>query len=144
MQERDPIGKDDMQHAPTENEKKHLAGMTATQRIEYFLTRTMESEEVWGLTDDDGWLLRDRDGKTVLQIWPYRQFVEECIELEDQRPGSVSLEHFVDSILETLLAQDIVIELWPDRERTGTLLTATEMQDMFTSLFDSGEYRLEG
>lgn len=133
-----------MQHAPTANELKSFADMTATQRIEYFLTRTMESEEVWGLTDADGWLLQERNGQTILQVWPYRQFVEECIELDNQHPGSVSVEHFVDNILETLVAQDIGIELWPGREHNGTLLAASEMQDMFVSLFDSGEYRLEG
>jgi len=133
-----------MQHAPTELELKYIHDMTNAQRLEYFLTRTMESEEIWGLTDNDGWLLQEKDGRTVLQIWPYRYFVDEYIESDGQRPGSVSLEHFFDNILQSLIDQDIDIELWPGKERNGELLGADVLQEMFTSLFDSGEYQLEG
>lgn len=144
MQKRDPIGEEEMQHAPTKLEQKTIADMSNVQRLEYFLTRTMESEEVWGLADSEGWLLQEIDGRTILPIWPYRQFANECINAAGVHAGSVSLEHFVDNILQSLIAQDIDLELWPGKEREGYQLSAGALLEMFTSLFDSGEYRLEG
>jgi hypothetical protein len=133
-----------MQHAPTELERKYISTMSDAQRLEYFLTRTMESEEVWGLVDNEGWLLQENNGRTILPIWPYRQFVEDCIDSDSVRAGSVSLEHFVDNILHSLVAGDIDLEIWPAPEHKGEVVSAEVLLEMFTSLFESSEYRLEG
>lgn len=133
-----------MHHAPTAHELKYIADMSGPQRTRYFLTRTMEAEEIWALADSQGWLLQEQAGQTVLPIWPYRQFVDEYIDADDVHAGSVSLEHFVENILTKLVDQGIGIVLWPTRTLDGTLLSATELQDMFTSLMDSSDYSLEG
>lgn len=118
--------------------------MPAPQRLEYFLTRVMEAEEVWSLADNQGWVMREEGDKTILSLWPYRQCADACIVETDLQSHATSLDHFVESILHTLIAEGIDLEILPSREASGALLSAIELQSMFKSLMESGEYFLEG
>jgi hypothetical protein len=118
--------------------------MTGPERVQYFLTRTLESEEIWGLADTQGWVLHEEEGKSILPLWPYRQFANECIDAVSLEAQSTSLDHFVESILHKLVVQEIQVELWPTPRQRGVLLDATELQATFHSLMESGEYFLEG
>lgn len=118
--------------------------MTVPERAQYFLTRTLESEEIWGLADTQGWVLHEEEGRSILPLWPYRQFANECIDAVDQEAQSTSLDHFVENVLHNLVAQEILVELWPTPRQRGVLLDATELQATFHSLMESGEYFLEG
>ena len=133
-----------MRHQPTQREMSDIDTMTVPERVQYFLTRTLESEEIWGLADTQGWILHEEEGKTILPLWPYRQFASECIDTMDLEAQSTSLDHFVESILHKLVVQEIQVELWPTPRQRGVLLDATELQATFHSLMESGEYFLEG
>ena len=118
--------------------------MPAPQRLQYFLTRVIEVEEIWGLVDPQGWVMREEADKLILPIWPYRQCADACIVESDMQAHATSLDHFVERILHTLVADDIYLDVLPSRDATGALLSAVELQSMFKSLIESGEYFLEG
>ncbi len=48
------------------------------KRYNYFIKSVCEEEEVWGLADDEGWLLLedDEDDSEVLAVFPYPEFAE--------------------------------------------------------------------
>jgi hypothetical protein len=133
-----------MRYAPSQQELQDIITMPAPQRVEYFLTRVMEAEEVWSLADRQGWVMREEGDKTILPLWPYRQCADACNVEADLHSHATSLDHFVESILHTLVAEDIHLEVLPSLETGGALLSAVELQSMFKSLMESGEYFLEG
>lgn len=133
-----------MRYEPTQQELQDIVTMPAPQRLQYFLTRVMEAEEVWGLADSQGWVMREDGDKTILSIWPYRQCADACIAEPDLQSHATSLDHFVESILHTLIAERIHLDILPSRDASGALLSAVELQSMFKSLMESGEYFLEG
>ncbi|MBI1423271.1 MAG: DUF2750 domain-containing protein [Gammaproteobacteria bacterium] len=133
-----------MRYAPSQQELQEIAGMQAAQRLQYFLTRVIEAEEVWSLADEQGWVMRENGDMAVLPIWPYRQCADACITETDLHAHATSLDHFVESILHTLITQNIYVEVLPARETGGVLLSAGELRSMFKSLMESGEYFLEG
>jgi len=133
-----------MRYEPTGHELNEIAGMVAQQRMHYFLTRTVESEEVWVLADPQGWVMRDDAGKTILSVWPYRQFAEDCADSADLRPHATSLDHFIESVMLVLVSQGVYIEVLPTRQQGGILIAAAELLEIFEGLVDSGEYYLEG
>lgn len=133
-----------MRYAPTAQELQDIGTMPAPQRLQYFLSRVIEAEEVWGLADTQGWVLREEGDRTILSIWPYRECAEACIHEPDLHTHATSLDHFVERILDTLIADEIQLDVLPGRDTVGALLSAAELQSMFKSLMESGEYFLEG
>ena len=133
-----------MRYAPTSQELQEIVTMQAPQRLQYFLSRVIEAEEIWGLADPQGWVLREDGDKTILPIWPYRECAEACINEPDLKTHATSLDHFVESILHTLIADGIHLDILPSRDTAGALLSAAELQSTFKSLMESGEYFLEG
>jgi len=133
-----------MRYAPSAQELQEIGEMPAAQRMQYFLTRVIEAEEVWGLADAQGWVLHEAGDKTILPIWPYRQCAQACIDEPDLQSHATSLDHFVERTLHTLIAEDIHLEVLPGPASSGVVLSALELQSMFKSLMESGEYFLEG
>jgi len=133
-----------MRYAPSQQELQDIGTMQAPQRVQYFLTRVIEAEEIWALADSQGWVMREEGNKTILPIWPYRECADACIDDTDLRSHATSLDHFVESILLTLIAEDIQLEILPSSGVSGALLSAVELQSMFQSLMEAGEYFLEG
>lgn len=135
-----------MHFEPTPQEYAALQDMSGPALLEYFLTRVAEVEEVWGLGNASGWVMREQDGQTSLPVWPYQQLAANCAidDWQDQVCQSVSLEHFIQHILKLLIQNDIQLEIMPSETRPGHIVAAQQLATLFESILDSGEYFLEG
>jgi len=132
-----------MHFQPTASEQASFAHFSGRERLEYFLTRTMEAEEVWGHADEEGWLMREENGKTILSVWPYQNLAQANIATSNTTPQATSLEHFIE-ILQHNLGQDIHLDIMPLPGQNFVLMTARELLSMYESLMDAGTYFLEG
>lgn len=135
-----------MRFTPTENECRAIATMADPELLEYFITRVAEVEEVWGLGDETGWVMRELEDQTILPVWPYQQLAEECArgEWRSQISNAVSLEHFVFNVIKILIEQNIQLEIMPGESRNGHLIDPHQLFKLFESVLDSGDYFLEG
>ncbi len=135
-----------MHHAPTAAEAKFLIDASDEELLDYFVTRAMECEEVWGLSSVSGWSMREHGENTCLPIWNYAVMAETCAngDLAGYAPDSTSLEHFVYGILPQLREMDVEVELLATPERKGLLLTAEGLFEILDRKLDSQEYFPEG
>lgn len=135
-----------MHYAPTQSELTALEEATSAERLDYFLTRAMEAEEVWGLSNGRGWAMKDQDGDLVLPIWPYSQFANANAVGEDESKISdaVSLEHFTYNLLPQLIEKDIHIEIMPTTAKKGLVLEAQALFEIIERKLDTSEYFIEG
>jgi hypothetical protein len=133
-----------MRYAPSQQELQEIGVMAPPQRLQYFLSRVIEAEEIWGLADPQGWVMREEGDRLILPIWPYQECANACVDALDLQPHATSLDHFVERILHSLIEEGILLEVLPSRGMGGAMLTAVELQSMFKSLMESGEYFLEG
>lgn len=135
-----------MRYAPYPSEYLAVPTMTDGELLDYFLMRSVETEEVWGLQDSSGWLLREYKGQLNFPVWPYKRFASEaattlwpnCI------PTAVSLEHFVFENLPQWIDDDIGIDIMPRAAQPGCLITPHRLLDIIEGILDAGEYRLDG
>ncbi len=132
-----------MHFQPTEAEQGSFAGFSTRERLNYFLTRTMEVEEVWGHADAEGWLMRTEGDKSILAVWPYQNLAQAYITSADGNPQATSLEHFID-ILQRNLSQAIYLDIMPLPNQSPVLMSAKELLSLYESLMDAGTYFLEG
>jgi Protein of unknown function (DUF2750) len=135
-----------MQYAPTSSELKLLQTLSAIERFEYTTPRLIESEEVWSIGNDDGWLIREEGEQQIIALWPYRQLAAEYAELQepDSMPQSVSLEQFIYSVLKQCRSHDIKLEVLPTPQQGGQIIAAENLYEILDGMLESGRYFVEG
>ena len=135
-----------MQYAPTQSEMQHLQTLTAAERFEYAMPRLIESEEVWSIGNDDGWLIREEGDEQIIAFWPYRQLADEYAKTcqPDSAPQSVSLEHFLYGVLEQCRTNDISLEVLPVPGKNGLIIPAAKLYEMLEGMLEGGRYFIEG
>jgi len=131
-----------MHHQPTETELAALPSLPTNERLYYFLTRAIECEEVWGLTDQVGWVMREAEGNTILPVWSYESLAKAYNDDADLHPESTSLERFIEILRHP--PEPIYLDILAMPGCPGVLIPADEVLGMFESLIDSGTYFLEG
>lgn len=136
-----------MIYKPSESELVEIETLSADQRLHYFLTRVIESEEVWGLGDEaSGWIIKDSDEKTLITVWPYEILAAAFATQsgDGQAPVAVSLEQFVYSLLPVIHQQNIHLEILPTGSLPGKLMPAQALAAILEGMMESGEYYMEG
>ena len=135
-----------MRYLVSASELQQVESYGPEERLQYFLSRTIEAEEIWGLSNASGWVIKDDGEDSVLPIWPYQQMAASCAiyEWKNYSAGSVSLEHFVYKLLPIMIEQDIQVEILPTIDKPGKRMRASELASIFDSLLESGEYYMEG
>lgn len=135
-----------MHFEPTTQEYAALHDMSGMALMEYFIIRVVEVEEVWGLGDETGWVMRESGDQTTLPVWPYEQLAYNCAvgDWRGQVCKSVSLEHFISHILKLLINNGIQIEIMPNENAQGHIMDPQQLLTLFESVLETGEYYLEG
>jgi len=132
-----------MHFPPTAEQQAAFATLSKQERIDYFLTRTMEAEEVWVHADEQGWLMREEGEKSILPVWPYENIARANIAGSDVTPQATSLEHFIE-ILNRNVQQPIDLDIMPLPNQPTAFISIAALLSMYESLLDSGTYFLEG
>ena len=135
-----------MRYSPSVSEVAALQTLSLEERFHYAITRMCECEEVWGLGDDNGWLIRDVDGRSVITIWPYRQMAMDFRsgEWADSVPLAVSLEHFICTLLGQCQRAGITLEVSPAMSLEGYMIEARQLYEILENMAETGSYFLEG
>ena len=135
-----------MKYQPSIIEKLEVETYSESDRLHFFLTRAIESEEVWGLSNPSGWVMKEDNNRSILPIWPYEIFAANCAsnQWQDYAPAAVSLEHFVYNLLPIITKQEIGVEIFPTTNQSGSLLEASKLAELFEGMLESGEYYMEG
>lgn len=135
-----------MRYSPYESEYAAVQDMTAGELLDYFLLRIVETEEVWGISSGEGWMVYQQDGQTIMPMWPYERYAAEKIDetWSNCQSVSVSLEYFIYEMLETLVADDVMIEVLPRiNSQPGCLASPHRLQDILEGILDAGTYTLD-
>jgi hypothetical protein len=135
-----------MHFAPTQTELAALEEISPAERLNYFLTRAMEAEEIWVLGNEYGWVMNESDDTEILPVWPYNVLAQACAQgdWEANNPDSVSLEHFVYNLLPQLSERDIHIEIMPSSTQKGLVFEAKALFEILERKIDAAEYFIEG
>lgn len=130
-----------MRYAPYAEEVNDVAAMSESQLLEYFLTRVFETEEVWGLDDGCEWITIEHQGQAVMPLWPYQQFAAELA--GSYTPVAESLEDFVYQTLGQLMDEDVVLTVMSSAASPGCVVSPHRLYEIFTGMYNAGEYTLD-
>ncbi|MBF0471652.1 MAG: DUF2750 domain-containing protein [Gammaproteobacteria bacterium] len=135
---------EEMHFQPTDSELSALPTMSDDEKVYYFLTRVMESEEIWGGSEQPHWSLPPESGQNPIPLWPYQSLAASFLDPSSPlQPVATSLEHFIE-LIEQEGDRTIMLEIMPLPQTGGTRIEAKVLLSMFESLIDSGTYFIEG
>ncbi|MFC3606484.1 DUF2750 domain-containing protein [Stutzerimonas tarimensis] len=135
-----------MRYTPTESEYAAVPRMSDGERLDYFLTRVFETDEVWFLKNPMRPFERSLGGTIYLPVWPYRRFASEAAleQWQDCVPSSVSLDHYLEIMLAEQVSPGALIEIMPRGEAAGCVITPVRLRSILEAMIDVGSYHLDG
>jgi len=109
------------------------------KRNEYFIKRIVDFEEVWSLTDKNGWVLTEDDSnKKLAPFWPAKEYAIYCAKNEwaDCAAEKILLEDFVNDWLPGLSRDNIAVSIFFNNFDSITLPISELMEDINSELED--------
>jgi Protein of unknown function (DUF2750) len=109
-------------------------------RYKYFIRTVCAEEEVWGLLDDEGWLMLedDEDGTDVIAVFPNAEFAEifkGSGDYEEFRAEALDLYEFVDW-LEDFEKEKMKIGVFPTPDFQCAVLLPDRVRQDIQKEFD--------
>lgn len=104
-------------------ELEAVVKLEAPKRYEYFIKKTVDSEEVWGLFNtDNGWAnVGDDQNNILIPLWPKMEFAALCIDIgwETYQPKAIDLDHFIDKWIPGMKEDGYKAFIFPTPEGKG-------------------------
>jgi len=109
-------------------------------RYKYFIKTVAEEEEVWGLADEEGWLLLEdeEDDTDVLAVFPNPEFAEIFREKDDFgefQVEALDLYEFMEW-LDDFEKEKMKIAVFPTPDFQSAVMTPGRLKDDFQEQFD--------
>ncbi|GAM14856.1 DUF2750 domain-containing protein [Mesobacillus selenatarsenatis] len=108
----------------------------AAKRYEYFIKKTADYEEVWGLYNE-GWATAQDDlGNTLLPFFPNEKFAETFAkkEWEGFSPKRIELDHFLEKWLPGMKSDGVKPSIFPTDTDSALIDVDTLMEDLAAEL----------
>ncbi|ALP54357.1 hypothetical protein Tel_15045 [Candidatus Tenderia electrophaga] len=103
--------------------------MPAEQRYDYFIRKTVELKQVWGLAGDEGWVILTEAGEEHLPVWPHREMAAAWAsgEFADCQPQAIPLTDWLDKWLPGMERDELLPAVCPDKEGDCIIVAAAEL-----------------
>ncbi|MBT2682843.1 DUF2750 domain-containing protein [Bacillus sp. ISL-37] len=108
----------------------------AAIRYEYFIKKTADYEEVWGLYDE-GWATAQDDlGNTLLPFFPNEKFAETFAkkEWEGFSPKRIELDYFLEKWLPGMKSDGVKPSIFPTDTDSAVIDVDTLIEDLEAEL----------
>jgi hypothetical protein len=108
----------------------YLSKMSPELRFEYALTQMIETQGLWGLYGENGWVMLKADDDTCMPIWPHKEFAEAWVknEFPDCQPKSIDFVEWIDTWLPGMKNNQTLVLVFPlGDDEEGIMLEAEEM-----------------
>lgn len=116
-------------------QRVHLLASADDERMAYFVKQVTASEQVWSLSNEEGFVMVETDEGDCVMVWPDADFAAQWAvdDWDDCEPVSVPLAEFKANWLPSLEADKIDIAVFPNIEDEGKLIKANELAEALTA-----------
>ncbi|MGB0942381.1 MAG: DUF2750 domain-containing protein [Marinomonas sp.] len=116
-------------------QRVHLLASADDERMAYFVKQVIASEQVWSLSNEEGFVMVETDEGDCVMVWPDADFAAQWAvdDWDDCEPVSVPLSEFKANWLPSLEADKIDIAVFPNIEDEGKLIKANELAEALTA-----------
>ncbi|BFM51222.1 DUF2750 domain-containing protein [Marinomonas sp. THO17] len=111
------------------DERVQLLVSPDSERLAYFIEQAKATEQVWSLSNEEGFVMVETDEGDCVMVWPDAEFASQWAieDWDDCEPVAVSLTSFKTEWLPSLAMDNITVAVFPNIEDEGKLSTAEEL-----------------
>lgn len=120
-----------MDYQLTAEELARITALDAEQRYEYFIKAVADLEQIWILTDDEGFVLVSAEDERCIPVWPHAELAEQWIEGEwsNCTAQAVDVDTWLSKWTEGLNGDELSIAVLPDTDGPGVVVTPDELAE---------------
>jgi hypothetical protein len=114
----------------TDEERQLALALPPKERYRYFVQIVADEGEIWGLRNDEGWVLgSDPERGDILPLWPHSTFAEACARgtWDDAKPAEIPLDELIEDLLPLLQEDRITVAAFPTPEGNSVLVPPEEL-----------------
>jgi hypothetical protein len=124
----------------TQKQIEEILAKKPENRYKYFIKTVAAEEEVWGLADEEGWLLLedDDDDTEVLAVFPNPEFANIFREkggFEEFQVEALDLYEFMEW-LDDFEIEKMKVAVFPTPDFQSAVMTPRRLKDDFQTEFD--------
>lgn len=112
---------------------ENILKMPGDERLQYFVRKVSDFEEVWGLFDDGWAMTADTEGRKAIPLWPEKDFSDLCAEgvWENYNSKPIELDRFVSKWLPGMEKDGVLTAIFPTPKNKGVII---QPKDLLTTL----------
>ncbi len=120
-----------MEYQLSADELKRILALDAEQRYEYFIQAVADLQQVWILTDDEGFVLVSAEEERCIPVWPHAELAQMWIEGEWEKcqAQAVDLDTWLNKWTEGLNGDELGIAVLPDADGPGVVVSPDELAE---------------
>ncbi|HAT41365.1 MAG TPA: DUF2750 domain-containing protein [Rheinheimera sp.] len=120
-----------MEYALTPADVQNVNNLNAEQRYEYLLNAVVDLEQIWILSDGEGFSALDAGDERCIPIWPHAELAQLWVngELAGFTPTAIDLSTFLDKWIPGLEGDELMIAVFPHPTQDGIVLEPVDLRD---------------
>jgi len=131
-----------MSQTPHPKEYAKVIALPASDRLSHFIGRVADQEHLWGIRNDDGWLVPVApDGLEYFPVWPHSVYAQRTSDIHF--PGhtaiEIPLDDFLDSLIAMLITGGVKIAVFPDENWDFWVIEPQDLQTLLEEELDQYE-----
>jgi len=107
-----------------------VSALDGPQRYQHFLSRVADTQAVYGLRTQEGWVSAcDDNGAEGMPVWPHPAYAAQCAsgEWAGSTPAAIDVFDFADDWLPAMSAQGVNAIVFPTAAMSGVLTDAAQL-----------------
>jgi len=116
----------------SDKEFEAVFALDGGERYNHFVRHVADTEEVWSLRSEQGWVLTsDDDGIEFVPVWPHPRYAEACAVgyWKDAQPTSISLELWIEKWTPGMIKDSRQVAVFPTPSGEGFVITPQALRD---------------
>ncbi|HBL25319.1 MAG TPA: DUF2750 domain-containing protein [Acidobacteria bacterium] len=118
-------------------EMEAVLGLSGQERYGYFIERVVEREEVWGLQNEEGWVLISFPEGDAFCLWPHADYARACTrgDWSDCAPEGISLDELIGELVPALQRDNLRLAIFPTPAGEAMVVDSRDLQEHLESAF---------
>jgi hypothetical protein len=119
-------------------EMETVLGLSGTERYGYFVEKAADGEEVWGLQNEEGWVLIAFENGDAFCLWPHADYARACTvgDWADCAPEPISLEELLGELVPALQRDNLRLAIFPTPAGEAVVVDPRDFQEHLKSTFE--------
>jgi len=121
-----------MEYALTADDIKKVTAMDAEQRYEYFVNAVADLEQIWILTDDEGFVLVTAEDERCIPVWPHAEIATLWIEGDwaNCEARAIDIATWLDKWVPGLEGDELMVAVFPHADEPGMVVSPEDLAEV--------------